>query len=217
MFYKCNGEAFDVLESIYPLRGSDAKCITHFVHLVQDLRTQEELNSLTRLAFHDSLTGLPNRNLLNDRLERTLLAARRKHTMFALLYIDIDGFKQINDAFGHAAGDELLRRFAARLARALRRSDTVGRWGGDEFIALFEDIDDKQAAIRVGRELMRFCDAPYSLCGKPRRVTVSVGMSFYPRDGDSIQALLDVADRAMYAAKDAAKHGRLTATASQRT
>jgi len=201
-----DGETCDVLESVYALHD-DAGRITHFIHLVQDLRLQKQLDSLSSLAFYDHLTALPNRHLLGDRLERTLLAARRKRTAFALLYIDIDHFKHVNDTFGHEAGDELLRQFAFRVGRALRRSDSVGRWGGDEFVALLEDIGDPRIAAGVGQQLLKLCDVPYRLGGNLLHITLSVGMSFYPRDGDDVQTLLRAADRAMYAVKTNGRGG----------
>ncbi|HUO43791.1 MAG TPA: diguanylate cyclase [Burkholderiales bacterium] len=200
-----SGELRDIVESVCALRAAGGRII-HYLHVIQDLRTQH-LDNLSILAFYDSLTGLPNRNLLSDRIEKALLTARRKRTAFALLYIDIDHFKDINDTFGHEAGDELLRQFALRLAHSLRRNDSVGRWGGDEFVALLEDIDDSRGVARIGRQLAELCDAPYCLADRPRRITLSIGISFYPRDGEDLATLLRAADRAMYAVKMGGRNG----------
>lgn len=208
-----NGEMFDVLESV-DAHHDDAGNVTHLMHMVQDFRAQKQLDILSALAFYDSLTGLPNRNLLNDRLERTLSTARRKRTAFALFYIDIDHFKKVNDTLGHEAGDELLRQVAARLAGSLRRSDSVGRWGGDEFIALLEGAGNPQVAVSIGHKLLQLCGKPYQLRDDTRRITLSIGMSFYPRDADNIPALLEIADRTMYAVKTDGRNGCWVAAAS---
>jgi diguanylate cyclase (GGDEF)-like protein/PAS domain S-box-containing protein len=196
----------DVLESVYPLHDASG-AVTHRVHLWQDVSAQKQLDLLSALAFYDSLTGLPNRNLLKERLARALAAARRNRGAFAVLYLDIDHFKSVNDALGHEAGDELLRQFAARLAQSLRASDSVARWGGDEFVALLEGLDDPRLAARIARKLLRRCSGPYALGGVRQRVTMSIGVSFYPRDGQDIATLLDRADRAMYIVKSRGRDG----------
>jgi diguanylate cyclase (GGDEF)-like protein/PAS domain S-box-containing protein len=208
-----NGEMFDVLESVYA-HHDDAGNVTHLMHMVQDFSAQKQLDILSALAFYDNLTGLPNRNLLNDRLERTLSTARRKRTAFALFYIDIDHFKKVNDTLGHECGDELLRQVAARLGRSLRSNDSIGRWGGDEFIAVLEGVSDPQVAVSIGHKLLQLCGKPYQLRGETHRITLSIGMSFYPRDADNIPALLEIADRTMYAVKTDGRNGFWVAAAS---
>lgn len=152
-------------------------------------------------AFYDGVTGLPSRSLLNDRLERTLMAARRKRSAFAVLYIDIDRFNEVNDALGHASGDDLLRQLALRLATSLRSSDSIGRWGADEFVAVLDDAGDPPIAASIVHKLLHVCGRPYRLRGNTQRITLSMGMSFYPRDAGDITALLEAAQRAMLVVK----------------
>jgi len=138
-FRTASGDALHVLESAYPLRDAEGR-ITHFIHFLQDLSFLKLSESLRSLAFYDSLTGLPNRNLFHDRLSLAMATARRTRDGFALLCIDIDHFKLVNDSFGHDAGDELLRQIAARMQASLRKTDTLARMGGDEFVAILEQI-----------------------------------------------------------------------------
>lgn len=199
-------ETLDVLESVYPMHDT-AGAVTHFMHLLQDISAHKQLGVLSTLAFYDSLTGLPNRNLLNDRLARARASAQRNRSAFAVLYIDIDHFKSINDTLGHEAGDELLHQFAARLTQSLRVSDSVARWGGDEFVALLDGIGDPQVAGCVTRKLLAACSGPYLLGGVSRRITLSIGVSFYPRDAQDLATLLDCADQAMYVVKARGRNG----------
>lgn len=195
-----------MLESAYPVHDS-AGAVTHFIHLLQDISAHKQLGVLSALAFYDSLTGLPNRNLLKDRLERAAAAAKRNRGAFAVLYMDIDHFKRINDELGHEAGDELLRQVSVRLTQSLRVSDSVARWGGDEFVALLDGIGDPQVAGCVARKLLAACGGPYMLGGVSRRITLSIGVSFYPRDAQDVATLLDCADQAMYAVKARGRNG----------
>ncbi|MBI2295104.1 MAG: sensor domain-containing diguanylate cyclase [Betaproteobacteria bacterium] len=199
-------ETLDMLESVYPVHDS-AGALTHFIHLLQDISAHKQVGVLSALAFYDSLTGLPNRNLLKDRLERAVAAAKRNRGAFAVLYMDIDHFKRINDELGHEAGDELLRQIAVRLRQSLRASDSIARWGGDEFVALLDGIGDPQFAGCVTRKLLAACSGPYLLGGVSRRITLSIGVSFYPRDAQDVTTLLDCADQAMYAVKARGRNG----------
>lgn len=201
-----SGELLDVLEAVYPLHDK-AGILTHLIHLVQDISAQKQLELLSALAFYDGLTGLPNRNLLNDRLTRVIAGARRHYGAFALLYIDVDHFKEINDTQGHDAGDELLRQLAARLSQSLRAADTVGRWGGDEFVAMLDGVASPQAATRIIRKLLSICSEPYDLGSGVCPVTLSIGASLFPRDGYDIPTLLKRADEAMYAVKKRGRNG----------
>lgn len=189
-----------VFEAIYPMRDKRG-AVAHLVHFFQDLSAQKRSEHLSTLAYYDSLTGLPNRNLFGDRLTRTILAAERQGGGFSLLFIDIDHFKAINDNLGHDAGDRLLRAVATRISRALRKSDTLGRLGGDEFVAILENVRDQAEASTVVEKLFALCGAGYELDGSPVRVTLSVGVSLYPQDGREAATLLEHADRAMYQAK----------------
>lgn len=200
------GRTLHILESVYALYDARGT-VTHHVHLWQDVSAQKQLEALAALAFYDALTGLPNRNLFRDRFERAVAAARRGRRAFALLYTDLDHFKSVNDSLGHEAGDQLLRQFAARLAASLRASDSVARWGGDEFVALLEGVGEPLVAARIARKLLRSCSGPYAIGGASRRVTLSIGASFYPRDGRDLATLLERADRAMYVAKARGRNG----------
>lgn len=156
---------------------------------------------MAHLAQHDTLTGLPNRSLLQSRLEQVLAAAVRRHDEAALLHIDIDHFKLINDALGHSAGDDLLREFAAHLRHHLRNEDTVSRIGGDEFVVLLSHVDGRSGASQLCEKLMRLWQAsPASKMGE-FNITYSVGISVYPDDALDAEAMLRNADIAMYEVK----------------
>ncbi len=172
------------------------------VVMVEDFTERKALEeALRQRAYYDQLTGLPNRSLVNDRLNQGVRRARRDGTALALLYVDLDGFKDINDAWGHDAGDELLADVAERLQAAMRESDTLGRIGGDEFLVVVPDMEDVAAAEVVAERLCRAMDASFEVGGRPVRVSASVGLSLYPRDGDSPEVLLSNADAALYKAK----------------
>nr|WP_199041730.1 GGDEF and EAL domain-containing protein [Dyella sp. ASV24] len=156
---------------------------------------------MAHLAQHDTLTGLPNRSLLQSRLEQVLAAAVRRHDEAALLHIDIDHFKQINDALGHTAGDDLLRAFAAHLRHHLRNEDTVSRIGGDEFVVLLSHVDGRSGASQLCEKLMRLWQqSPASKMGE-FNITFSVGISVYPDDAVDADTMLRNADVAMYEVK----------------
>lgn len=178
--------------------------ITHFVALFSDITAQKQHeHQLERIAYHDPLTDLPNRTLLQDRLQHAIAHAERRGARLAVVYIDLDGFKQVNDASGHAAGDRLLAEIAARLRQAVREEDTVARIGGDEFVAVLVDLPLHENSEDLLQRLLAA-----SRGGRPdNRVTASLGVAFYPQaqpvDAD---VLLRQADRAMYAAKQAGKN-----------
>lgn len=196
------GETFHALESVFALRGSGG-AITHFIHFLQDIGGRKLADTICKLAFYDGLTGLPNRNLLHERLNRAIAGAKRAGDSFALMYIDIDRFKQVNDTLGHDAGDKLLRTVASRLRDSLRESDTLARLGGDEFVAILEHIHEPGALVRIAGKLLATCLRPCDLRGAGRNITVSIGISVYPRHAQSAEALLKCADSAMYKAKAA--------------
>jgi diguanylate cyclase (GGDEF)-like protein/PAS domain S-box-containing protein len=158
-------------------------------------------DQLQHMAQHDALTGLPNRQLLHDRLESALARARRDSTGFSLLYLDLDKFKQVNDQFGHAAGDLLLQEVASRVRHCVREADTVARIGGDEFVVLLESVllrgDAALVAAKVQHELTR----PVNIGEHALHTTPSIGIAMYPEHGTTAQQLLKHADAAMYLAK----------------
>ncbi len=157
---------------------------------------------LAHTSKHDDLTGLPNRMLLNDRIDFAIAMAARHKTKLALLFLDLDGFKHINDTLGHSTGDELLKSIAGRLKTCVRGADTVSRQGGDEFVVLLSDVNRaNDAAICAGKILDAVAQL-HSINEHDLYVTASGGISIYPDDGDNAETLLKNADTAMYQAKD---------------
>ena len=167
---------------------------------------------LEHLARHDNLTGLPNRAMFADRAEQAISAARRSGDRLALLFIDLDHFKEVNDRLGHEAGDLLLRQVAARIEAQVRESDTVARLGGDEFVVLLRNVQRSEDAASVATKV---CDAlrqPYDLGGQPAHITASIGVALYPDSGEDVDTLSRHADRAMYTAKQAGRDKVMFAT-----
>ncbi len=170
----------------------------------------ERKRSEDRLAFlanYDPVTGLPNRFLFGDRLTHAMHAADRQHHRVALLFVDLDNFKNINDSLGHAAGDELLKQVAGRLGEVVRSTDTVSRLGGDEFTVILENIAHDEEAVRVAAKILEQSARPYALGSREVYVTASVGIAIYPQDGDSVDLLLMNSDAAMYRAKENGRNG----------
>ena len=162
----------------------------------------ESERRLAQLAHYDTLTRLPNRLLLRDRLESAVVSARRNHWTAAVMFVDLDRFKWINDTLGHNAGDTLLQEVAARLTNCVRNSDTVGRLGGDEFALVLQDVGDGQPAATVARKIIDLLSQPFTLEGKEYYVTASVGITLYPNDAEDADSLIKHADTAMYRAKE---------------
>jgi diguanylate cyclase (GGDEF)-like protein/PAS domain S-box-containing protein len=156
---------------------------------------------LQYIAHHDPLTDLPNRELFHDRLQTALARARRNKERLAVLYIDLDGFKEVNDGHGHAVGDLLLQEVAQRIRRCLRESDTVGRIGGDEFVVLLNNITLPEHGAVVAEKIRAVLDRPFELGGKRLHISSSIGVAAYPDHGDDNKQLIRHADEAMYAAK----------------
>ncbi|HSC84479.1 MAG TPA: diguanylate cyclase [Pseudomonas sp.] len=182
-----------------------------FMQMQQEVLSQmEELNqsrnALEHLARHDPLTGLPNRRVFFERLEHALANSRRSGKQLAVLFIDLDHFKALNDSLGHSLGDHVLQAVAILLSSATRESDTVARLGGDEFVILFEVVEDAQQVIRILQKLHDRFQLPMLIDGHEVQVQASMGVSLFPRDGDDIESLVQQADRAMYAAKNAGRN-----------
>lgn len=168
-------------------------------------RKEQEEQSWYR-ANHDELTGLPNRRLLQDRFEQSLVRAKRESMRMGVLMLDLDGFKQINDIHGHNAGDEVLRQVARRLSDNVRQLDTVARLGGDEFVIVLHQVNSGADAEQMAMRLIEQVRLPIDFAGKPLTVSTSVGVSLYPEGGETIAALMHTADMAMYAAKASGKN-----------
>ena len=161
---------------------------------------------LSHVAQFDSITGLPNRTLFHDRLLQAMARARRRKSALALIFLDLDGFKEINDTLGHKAGDRLLRAVGARLKHSLREGDTVARLGGDEFTVILEDLHDRDEASAVAHKVLGALAKPLTLEKQEFAVTASAGLTVYPHDSRNVETLLKNADTAMYYAKDKGKN-----------
>jgi diguanylate cyclase (GGDEF)-like protein/PAS domain S-box-containing protein len=202
-----NGEIFPCWMSIATVYDSDGE-IANYVSVFSDIsRIKESEHQLRHLAHYDPLTNLPNRVLFRLRLEHTLDQARRRGSRFALLFIDLDRFKQVNDALGHIAGDELLVALTERVKQRVRQEDTFARLGGDEFILLLEHLENAEDAAILAHEVISQASLPFRLSdGNEVEVGASIGISIYPDHGDDASQLLHNADIAMYEAKDAGRN-----------
>jgi len=177
-------------------------------HRVEE-RTRElrEANEkLKYLASHDTITSLPNRALLNEHLHHILANARRTHSKVALFYLDIDGFKKVNDDYGHEVGDRLLKTLGDKMLATMRQSDLVARVGGDEFIVAVNDVNDIGHLVGIANKLIELVGEPVNINDHICRVGVSIGISIYPQDGDDIDSLVRCADQAMYKIKSSGKN-----------
>lgn len=200
LVFASNAPRYDGIESG---ERDMAQLMGLFVSAALERAAQNE--RIEQMAFNDALTGLPNRVLFNDRIEQTLATARRYDRGFAVMYVDVDHFKRVNDRFGHAAGDAVLREIAARLRAATRESDTVARFGGDEFVILQPIVDGPSDAADLARKLNVAMQQPIEVDGVKHNVYVSVGIALYPADAQTIPELMNASDRALYRAK---KDGR---------
>lgn len=171
---------------------------------VTELRAAERL--VEHMAFYDVLTDLPNRNLFFDRLKQSLSQAQRNKQKVAVLFLDLDGFKQVNDSLGHAAGDLMLKGVAERLEQCVRDVDTVARLGGDEFIVILSDVHFEKDAGMVSEKIIAALSDPFELDGQKGKIGCSIGIAVYPEDADNEDALVKAADDAMYAAKNGGKN-----------
>jgi diguanylate cyclase (GGDEF)-like protein/PAS domain S-box-containing protein len=190
------------------LEGTDREYIAAIGALIASAIERDlQYQRLTDLAHQDPLTGLPNRALLLDRIDQTLLQSRRYKRSFALHFLDFDDFKQVNDQFGHAAGDELLIKAAAAMAKVLRESDTLARVGGDEFVVLQPEITNVEDAEMIRQRLCASVEEPFPLEKTTVRIGVSAGTAVFPSDGTNAAMLLEAADQALYRDKAAKKAG----------
>jgi diguanylate cyclase (GGDEF)-like protein/PAS domain S-box-containing protein len=209
--YTRDGREFWVDLDIVPLPNAVGE-VTHYVGIQRDITAQKEANAyIEHLAFYDSLTGLPNRRLFSDRLSQVVAACLRKPSYCALLFVDLDNFKELNDTFGHDLGDLLLIEVSARLRHCVREQDTLARMGGDEFILLLKDVGSSQEDARlncqrIAEKISNLLDGGYLLFGTEHRSTASVGITLFGLDGARSDVLLKQADVAMYRAKTAGKN-----------
>lgn len=204
--YRKDGSLFWNELFIAPVRDESGSMTTHFVSIINDV--SERISYEQQLEFHanhDSLTGLANRNLLNDRITQALAQARADGLMAGVLLLDLDRFKLINDGFGHSPANELLKSVASRLQNSVRDTDTVARLGGDEFVVVIGRLQSSDDLSIVAGKILRSLNQPFIMEGKEIFVTASIGAALYPRDGDHGEILLRNADVAMYRVKE---HGR---------
>ena len=192
--------AFDAGACDYVTKPFNWSVLKHRVAC--SLYAADAQRKIQHLAYHDSLTGLPNRVLFMDRIDQAVSRAQREQEQFALLFIDIDHFKVINDSMGHAAGDLLLNVISQRLCETLRKSDTVARLGGDEFTVIIEGLEDAEHVITVTKNILSSLDLPVEVNGQEVHVGGSIGIAVYPQDGENFGTLLKNADTAMYNAKE---------------
>jgi diguanylate cyclase (GGDEF)-like protein/PAS domain S-box-containing protein len=182
--------------------------VTHYVGIFSDVDSHRQVKKrLHRLAYYDPLTSLPNRQLFQDRLDLALAHARRADSLVALMFLDLDGFKRINDTLGHSVGDRLLAAVARRIRRVARESDTICRVGGDEFTVIVPELQRPLAAAAVARKILDELSRPFRVEGRELYVTGSIGISLFPGDGDDRESLTKKADIAMYRAKELGRHG----------
>ena len=186
--------------------GAGAQGADRTLFLARDI-TESKLaeEHLRHLAFHDALTGLPNRQLFRDRLDQALAQSRRHNQMVAVMYFDLDRFKEVNDTLGHAVGDLLLQDVARRLTANVRESDTVARLGGDEFTAVLTNVESVAQVRKVARKILKALSRGFDFGEHQVTVTSSIGISLFPRDGDDWTVLTKRADKALYKAKEAGR------------
>ena len=201
LVHRTTGQRFQVEETASPITDRHG-AVTGAVAVLRDVTDAVAMaERMAHLAQYDPLTDLPNRVLLQDRAQLAMAQALREGKSLAVMYLDLDGFKQINDTLGHAVGDQLLVQFAQRLQAAVRASDTVCRQGGDEFVVLLPGLEAPEAACCVARKILAACDTPFELAGQRVQVGLSGGIALFPQHGDSFDELSRHADDAMYAAK----------------
>jgi diguanylate cyclase (GGDEF)-like protein/PAS domain S-box-containing protein len=201
VLHRKDGHRYVVEETASPITDRHGHLNGAVMVLHDVTETMALAERMAHLAQYDALTDLPNRVLLQDRARQALALARREGKSLAVMYIDLDGFKQVNDRLGHDLGDELLVQFARRMQAAVRQSDTVCRQGGDEFVVLLPGLDGPQQSTVVARKVLAVCQAPFDLQGHEVRVGLSAGLALFPQHGSAFEELARHADTAMYAAK----------------
>lgn len=201
-----NGECYPEWLSISALKSEDGKFF-RFIAIFSDITTERAVQNLINYqATHDQLTGLPNRTLFHDRLQQYLNAAMRNGLLVTLLFIDLDGFKNINDTLGHSVGDELLIGVAQRLGGIFRSADTFARLGGDEFVVILDEMHSTMQAAVIAKKILRELNRPFHTENADLTISASIGIAVYPKDATDCETLVKYADNAMYAAKQAGRN-----------
>ena len=201
-----DGEVYPENRTVVAVRDAVGR-LQHYVSMFSDISAEKfAAERIHRLAHYDATTELPNRVLLQDRLLHVINRAARAGGRLALLFLDLDGFKLINDTYGHSAGDEVLRLVGVRLMSRLRKADVVARIGGDEFAVVLSDVSQDSDVQAIFEQLLQVITEPYEMSGQENRVTTSIGIAMFPQDGSDVQTLLKHADAAMYQAKESGKN-----------
>lgn len=189
------------------LRDTPTNTPLYFIAQVEDITERKEIeDKIRQLAYYDSLTNLPNRRLLLDRLTQAINTAKRHHHILAILFIDLDNFKTVNDALGHDVGDELLKSFAVRLESELRTIDTVARISGDEFVIILNEVSNQHNVSMITEKIIKRMKKSFLVLGHELKIGCSIGVAIFPQDGNKISDLMKKADTAMYAAKESGKN-----------
>ena len=200
------GQRYIVAQSVTPLLDTDNQ-VTHYIAIQEDITEKKAIEKhMEFVATHDILTGLANRSLLTDHINISLSQAKRHHEQIALLFLDLDRFKLINDTLGHEAGDELLQQVGERLNTNVRGGDLVARLGGDEFVIVLNYISSEKELCSIAEKIISLFIKPFSISGQQNYITTSMGICLYPLDGTDTQTLIKKADTAMYYAKDQGKN-----------
>lgn len=201
-----HGQQYSVHASASPIRGRNNHVIGIAVTFSDVTESRRMTQEMRHLATHDALTQLPNRILLRDRLQHAIERAERSGLRLAVLFLDLDDFKKVNDGLGHTAGDALLTMVVERVLACSRRQDTVARLGGDEFVVLLEDLEDNEPVVLVARKILKVLETPFPLQEREFVIGASTGISVFPKDGRDPETLLKNADTAMYRAKEAGRN-----------
>ncbi|OQW93187.1 MAG: hypothetical protein BWK79_12510, partial [Beggiatoa sp. IS2] len=202
-----NGDVFPEWLHITVIKDEVEQKITHYLAIFSDITQRKQADQhLTYLAYYDSLTGLPNRALFDERVTRAIQHAQRHQSLIAVMFLDLDRFKYVNDTWGHAIGDLLLKAVAKRLLSTIQKTDTVARLGGDDFTIALEDVENTEEVALVAQKILDVMVTSFNLNGRETFITMSIGISLYPNDGTDADTLLKNADVAMYRAKEGGKN-----------
>jgi len=206
-FVSQSGQKYAVQLSANPIIERNGKD-SGMVYAFNDLTAMLDISQrMAYIATHDALTALPNRVLLHDRLTQAISLAGRLGKHIVILFVDLDGFKKINDGLGHAGGDQVLKEIAKRLQSSVRQGDTTARWGGDEFVVLMENLEHEEYVVEIVDKIVQNLSASLHVFNQEVFVTPSIGISLFPKDGETADALLARADAAMYSVKDTGRNG----------
>jgi diguanylate cyclase (GGDEF)-like protein/PAS domain S-box-containing protein len=201
-----DGSTYTVNQTVTPLLEASGQ-VSHFVAILEDITQRKAAEArVQHNAQFDLLTDLPNRGLFLDRLAQALNLGERNGESAALLFLDLDHFKEVNDQLGHAAGDDLLIAVGVRLREQVRQSDTVARLGGDEFTVILPNLRDREDAVRVANGIIAAIGKPFDIAGTQVKVGITIGIALFPAHGDTVEQVLKAADDAMYQAKESGRN-----------